>query len=76
MIDYYYYYYYYYYLKWAGHTHRMELLESPCECGMKLNIIIIIIIILKNKSVAYSSEGSHTGQLDFCNRLPDGSTTG
>ena len=27
-------------------------------------------------SVAYSSQGSHTGQLDFCNWLADGSTTG
>jgi len=26
--------------------------------------------------VAYSSQGSHTGQLDFCNWLADGSTTG
>ena len=41
-------------------------------------IIIIIIIIIKNliKSVAYSSQGCHTGQLDFCNWLADGSTTG
>ena len=32
-------------------------------------IIIIIIIIIKIKiiSVVYSSQGSHTGQLDFCN---------
>ena len=28
------------------------------------------------KYVAYSSQGSHTGQLDFCNLLADGSTTG
>ena len=27
------------------------------------------------KSVAYSSQGGHTGQLDFCNWLADGSTT-
>ena len=27
---------------------------------------------LKIKSVAHSSEGSHTGQLDFCNWLADG----
>ena len=27
------------------------------------------------KSVAYSSQGSHTGQLDFCNWLADRSTT-
>ena len=31
---------------------------------------------LKIKSVAYSSQGSHTDQLDFCNWLADGSTTG
>ena len=31
---------------------------------------------LKIKSVAYSSQGSHTGQLDFCNWLADDSTTG
>ena len=30
----------------------------------------------KIKSVTYSSQGSHTGQLDFCNWLADGSTTG
>ena len=30
----------------------------------------------KIKSVAYSSQGSHTGQLDFRNWLADGSTTG
>ena len=42
-----------------------------------INIIIIIIIVkLKIKSVAYSSQWSHTGQLDFCNWLADGSTTG
>ena len=29
-----------------------------------------------NKSAAYSSQGSQTGQLDFCNWLADGSTTG
>ena len=31
---------------------------------------------LKIKSVAYSSQGSHTGQLDFCNWLADSSTMG
>ena len=39
-------------------------------------IIIIIIIKLKIKFVAYSSQGSHTGQLDFCNWLADCSMTG
>ena len=33
-------------------------------------------LLKKIKSVAYSSQGSHTGQLDFCNWLADGSTTG
>ena len=33
-------------------------------------------VIKKVKFVAYSSQGSHTGQLDFCNWLADGSTTG
>ena len=32
--------------------------------------------IKKIKSVAYSSQGSQTVQLDFCNLLADGSTTG
>ena len=31
---------------------------------------------LKIKYVAYSSQGSHTGQLDFCIWLADGSKTG
>ena len=35
-----------------------------------------IFIINKYISVAYSSQGSHTGQLDFCNWLADGSTMG
>ena len=38
--------------------------------------IYIYILDLKNKSMAYSSQGSHTGQLDFCNWLADGSTMG
>ena len=32
--------------------------------------------LLKIKSVAYSSQGSHTGQAHFCNWLADSSTTG
>ena len=31
---------------------------------------------LKIKSVAYSSQGNRTGQLDFCNWLADDSVTG
>ena len=37
---------------------------------------VLDIIKIKIKSVAYSSQGSHIGQLDFCNLLADGSTTG
>ena len=36
----------------------------------------IMILNLKIKSVAYSSQGCHTGQLNFCNWQADGSTTG
>ena len=32
-------------------------------------------VALYNKSVDYSSQGSHTGQLVFCNWLADDSTT-
>ena len=32
--------------------------------------------IYQTLSVAYSSQGNHTGQLDFCNWLADDSTTG
>ena len=49
--------------------------ENPA-LNVLLKIIIILIKIKNNKSVAYSSQGSHTGQLDFCNWLADGSTTG
>ena len=38
--------------------------------------LIINVTIRKIKFVAYSSQGSHTDQLDFCNWLADGSTTG
>ena len=33
-------------------------------------------LLHKIKYVAYSSQGSHTGQLEFCNWLTDDSTTG
>ena len=35
-----------------------------------------VLVLLYMKSVAYSSQGGHTGQLDFCNLLAYGSTTG
>ena len=38
--------------------------------------MILFDIKLKVKSVAYSSQGSQTGQLDSCKWLADGSTTG
>jgi hypothetical protein len=38
-------------------------LNSYRDVGLGVNIKIKI----KIKSVAYSSQGSHTGQLDFCN---------
>ena len=41
--------------------------------GRQLDNITQIKLI---KSVAFSSQGSHTGQLDFCNQLVDSSTTG
>ena len=41
-----------------------------------MDIVKYRLLILKIKSVAYISQGSHTGQLDFCNWLADGSTTG
>ena len=44
-----------------------------------LSIIIIIIKVVefkKIKSVTYSYQGSHAGQLDFRNWLANGSTTG
>ena len=31
----------------------------------------LYIIYIKKLNVAYSSQGSHTGQLDFCNWLAD-----
>ena len=37
---------------------------------------LIVLLILKIKSVSYSSQGSHTGLLDFCIWLADDSTSG
>ena len=37
-------------------------------------LIFCIKLKIKMKYVAYSSQGSHTGQLDFCNWLADDST--
>ena len=43
---------------------------------MCVYVYILKIKNLKIKSVAYSSQRSQTGQLDFCNWLADGSMTG
>ena len=54
-------------------------MESSEKITFQVEHIIIIIIIKfkkKIKSVAYSSQGSQTGQLDSCNWLVDGNTTG
>ena len=44
-----------------------------------LSLLLLLLLLLKlkfKKSVTYSSQGSHTSQLDFCNCLADGSTKG
>ena len=38
--------------------------------------LLLLLLLLLIKSVAYCFQGSHTGQLDFCNWLADGSATG
>ena len=35
--------------------------------------MLVQLLTLKIKSEAYSPQGSHTGQLDFCNWLTEGS---
>ena len=48
-----------------------------CKSSLSVYIYIYIYIYkLKIKSVAYSSQRSHTGQLDFCNWLAESSLTG
>ena len=39
------------------HSLKLRICYNPLDAHKKLKI----------KSVAYSSQGSHTGQLDFCN---------
>ena len=54
-------------------TERSRLVSKE-EANIELvkgEPIIIIIIIIIIKSVAYSSQGNYTGQLDFCNSLTD-----
>ena len=57
------------------HIEPLEMLhiDGSETSGLRPSVIIVIIIIIiiiikiKIKSVAYSSQGKHTGQLDFCN---------
>ena len=53
--------------------HYLSFHDNPFN--QELHFIIIDNFKLI-KSVSYSSQGSHTGQLDFCNWLADSSTTG
>ena len=43
---------------------------------MEVSYNLVFMSLKKIKSVAYSFQGTHTGQLDLCNRLADGSTMG
>ena len=48
-----------------------------CKVDQEISIQLRYYLIkLKIKSVAYSSQGSYTGQLHFSNWLADGRTTG
>ena len=56
-----------------------DIRQGMCHtklCWPQNEVAVTDIIKIKIKSVAYSSQGSHTGQLDFCNWLADGSATG
>ena len=64
---------------WPAEVRPEQTLSDPFPWQLhddKLFIFYKWIIKLKIKSVAYSSQGSQTGQLDSCNWLADGSTTG
>ena len=64
---------------WANASFLIVLIVNNSTLTLiilKRSIATIFTLIKKTKSVAYSSQGSHTSQLDFCNCLADGSTTG
>ena len=65
-------YFIHYWQKWyKWERHKLELIySSPKEFKT------LIGYLKKIKCVAYSSQGSLTGQLDFCNWLADDSTIG
>ena len=46
------------------------------EDSISISVVKLDFKNYKIKSAAYSSQGSHTDQLDFCNWLADGNTTG
>ena len=53
-----------------------SLNNSTMILSVKFKLYFFRLKLKLIKSVAYSSQWSHTGQLDFCNWLADGSTTG
>ena len=55
----------------------MDIIWISLCCISELLLLLLLLwwLLLKIKSVAYSPQGSHTGQLDFCNWLADDSTT-
>ena len=57
---------------WVDSVQDRDYWRAPVTAALNLQVPYIIELLLlllkkKNKSVAYSSQGSHTGQLDFCN---------
>ena len=60
----------------SSNRHLQQECPRCCSFIQVKYIGYIYIYIYIYKSVAYSSQGSHTSQLDFCNWLADGSTTG
>ena len=48
------------------HDEAKNLFVSPCT-SIFSTVILSFHPKLKIKSVTYSSQGNHTGQLDFCN---------
>ena len=63
---------------WKGRptTDHMFILQQITEELPEYNVKLHGVFNIKNRSVAYSSQGSHTGQLEFCNWLADGCMTG
>jgi hypothetical protein len=51
------------------YTYIIKYLHEGSECikGQKIKFYINGEVQIKGSSVAYSSQGNHTDQLDFCN---------